>query len=183
MADDEDGNNSKAKKPKLPSPEEAAATSHDGAAAPRKKLVDSLPRTSGGPLRFRVCKTSLGGGCLTRTEGFPVRTEPGGAPIVPVLDLAQVFNHIPQLNILSMLQPGKGRAWATLVFKLALHVRPIMLKIHLGTVSFLDDFNQRRERKDIPGCLSLCTRAGTVRNATSQKGAVKLMVGIADYEL
>ena len=101
--------------------------------------------------------------CVPTYTEIPSEVPAAGSPEVcrrpvpvPVLDMMQVFNHIPQLNILSMLQPGQGQAWATLVFKLALHVRPIMLKVHLGTASFLDVFNQR---KDIPGCLKLCTRA------------------------
>ena len=106
--------------------------------------------------------------------------------IKPLLDMTQVFKHIDALNVLSLLK-GNGferRAWATLVFKLAWHIRPMMLPIHLGLKEqFLSDFDHHRKAGNISECLKLCSRQVSHRVGTPQKGAVRLMAGIADEDL
>ena len=71
--------------------------------------------------------------------------------------MTQVFSAVPELNILNLLQKGRERVWATLVFRLALNLRPLMLDLHLGLLkAFLLQFDQQRKEHGIEGCLELC---------------------------
>lgn len=147
----------------------------------------------GAMMAFARC---TGARCVATYTDIPLEVSSDGSSQVcrfpvpkPVLDLTQVMDNMPALNMqtLSTCRLEKSRKWATLAFRLGMKISPAMIQYHLQVrekpKEFLAIFNEFRERGDVDSCLKLCHVDFKGDGHTSQKGALRLMLGLEDSEL